>query len=68
MRFLGEVPLDAGIRTGGDVGKPVMIAEPNSPISEAFRQVASQVASQVSIENAKRASSQLVQITGIGSR
>ncbi|HEX6510773.1 MAG TPA: Mrp/NBP35 family ATP-binding protein [Chloroflexota bacterium] len=68
VRFLGEVPLDPGIRTGGDAGKPVMIAEPTSHIAEAFRNIASQVASQVSIENAKRASTNLVQITGIGSR
>lgn len=68
VRFLGEVPLDTAIRTGGDEGKPVMVAAPTSPTAEAFRQVASQVASQVSIENAKRASSQLIQISGIGTR
>src|SRR5712692_4311122 len=68
VRFLGEVPLDPVIRTGGDAGTPVMIAEPTSPQAEAFRQIASQVASQVSIENARRASSQLIQITGIGTR
>jgi ATP-binding protein involved in chromosome partitioning len=68
VRFLGEVPIDAGIRAGGDAGKPVMIAAPTSPQAEAFRQVATAVASQVSIENARRAASQLVQITGIGSR
>jgi ATP-binding protein involved in chromosome partitioning len=68
VRFLGEVPLDTAIRSGGDEGKPVMIAAPTSPTAEAFRQVAAQVASQVSIENAKRASSQLIQITGIGAR
>jgi ATP-binding protein involved in chromosome partitioning len=68
VRFLGEVPLDTAIRSGGDEGKPVMIAAPTSPTAEAFRQVAAQVASQVSIENAKRASSQLIQITGIGTR
>lgn len=68
VRFLGEVPLDAAIRDGGDNGQPIMIAAPTSPQAEAFRHIASQVASQVSIENAKRASSQLIQITGIGSR
>jgi len=68
VRFLGEVPLDTAIRSGGDNGQPVMIAAPTSPNAEAFRQIATQVASQVSIENAKRASSQLVQISGIGSR
>lgn len=68
VRFLGEVPIDADIRTGGDQGQPIMIGKPTSAQAEAFRQVASQVASQVSIENARRASTNLVQITGIGVR
>jgi hypothetical protein len=46
----------------------VMVADPTSAQAEAFRGIASQVASQVSIENARRATSQLVQITGIGTR
>ena len=68
VRFLGEVPIDVAIRDGGDTGKPITIASPTSPDAEAFRQIATQVASQVSIENARRAASNLVQITGIGTR
>ncbi len=38
--FLGEVPLDARVRTGGDAGKPVVIAEPDSPAALAFKKAA----------------------------
>ncbi len=68
VRFLGEVPLQTSIRTGGDTGKPAMVAEPTSAHSEALRNIAMQVASQVSIENAKRQASTLVKISGIGVR
>ncbi|MHB8619557.1 MAG: Mrp/NBP35 family ATP-binding protein, partial [Chloroflexota bacterium] len=68
VRFLGEIPLETTTRTGGDSGKPIMIAAPTSAQAEAFRQVASAVASQVSIENARRQSAQLIQISGIGVR
>ncbi|MDE3074065.1 MAG: Mrp/NBP35 family ATP-binding protein [Chloroflexota bacterium] len=68
VRFLGEVPLEPAIRTGGDSGRPVMIAAPTSIYAEAFRGIASQVASQVSIENAKRQAATLVKISGIGVR
>jgi hypothetical protein len=45
-----------------------MVSAPTSTDAEAFRQIATQIASQVSIENARRASANLVQITGIGTR
>ncbi|HEU0169628.1 MAG TPA: Mrp/NBP35 family ATP-binding protein [Chloroflexota bacterium] len=68
LRFLGEVPIDTAIRDGGDTGRPIMVSAPTSTDAEAFRQIATQIASQVSIENARRASANLVQITGIGTR
>lgn len=38
--FLGEIPLDYKIRKGGDEGKPVMLAEPDSVVSRAFVELA----------------------------
>jgi ATP-binding protein involved in chromosome partitioning len=38
--FLGEVPLHMSVREGGDEGRPVLVAAPQSPQAEAFRQVA----------------------------
>ena len=30
--FLGDVPIDARVRSGGDEGKPILIAAPDSPV------------------------------------
>lgn len=52
--FLGEIPLDPVIRAGGDVGQPVLVVDPESPLSRAFRDIAGQVAARVSLENLKQ--------------
>ncbi|NKB80471.1 MAG: P-loop NTPase [Nitrospirales bacterium] len=39
--FLGRIPLDPEIRIGGDNGTPIVIADPDSPQTQAFQQVAS---------------------------
>jgi ATP-binding protein involved in chromosome partitioning len=49
--FLGEVPIDTRVRSGGDEGAPIVSAAPESPAAQAFVSVASQVAAQVSIQN-----------------
>jgi ATP-binding protein involved in chromosome partitioning len=54
--FLGEIPLELGVRVGGDEGKPVVAAAPESPESEAFMNVARAVAGRVSVLNGPRAS------------
>jgi ATP-binding protein involved in chromosome partitioning len=51
--FLGEVPLDIGIRVGGDLGKPIVVGNPESPVARAFVQIAQKMAAQVSIANSK---------------
>jgi len=51
--FLGEVPLGIEVREAGDKGVPVVVANPDSPQSKAFRTVAEEVARQVSIEAMK---------------
>jgi ATP-binding protein involved in chromosome partitioning len=49
--FLGEVPIDTRVRSGGDEGLPIVSAVPDAPAAQAFSAVASQVAAQVSIQN-----------------
>ena len=49
MPFLGEIPLNSGIMTGSDLGKPIMITSPDSPSAEAFRKSAKNIAAQCSI-------------------
>ncbi|KAF6245133.1 Mrp/NBP35 family ATP-binding protein [Nitrosopumilus sp. b2] len=53
MPFLGEIPLNSGIMSGSDVGKPIMITNPDSPSAKAFRIAAKNIAAQCSILAAK---------------
>jgi ATP-binding protein involved in chromosome partitioning len=48
--FLGEVPIDTRVRSGGDEGQPIVAAAPDAPAAQAFVEVAGKVAQQVSIQ------------------
>ena len=41
--FLGEIPLDSAIRTTSDAGQPIVLAEPQSPHTAAYRGIAKRV-------------------------
>ena len=43
--FLGEIPIDMGVRQGGDVGTPVVVSAPDSVAGAAYRQIARDLAS-----------------------
>jgi ATP-binding protein involved in chromosome partitioning len=45
--FLGEIPLDARIAAGGDAGRPIVIAEPGSAVTEAYMRIAEEVSRQL---------------------
>ncbi|HIF91579.1 MAG TPA: iron-sulfur cluster carrier protein ApbC [Myxococcales bacterium] len=47
--FLGEVPIDPRIAEDGDVGKPIVVSQPDSPSSVAFRRIAGEVARKVAM-------------------
>lgn len=49
MPFLGEIPLHAGIMSGSDLGRPIMITSPDSPSGQAFQNAARNIAAQCSI-------------------
>jgi ATP-binding protein involved in chromosome partitioning len=49
--FLGELPLQSSVRGGGDAGKPVVLAEPDAPVSQTFRAIARSVACALSVRN-----------------
>jgi len=51
--FLGEVPIDTRVRAGGDEGRPIVVEAPDAPAAKAFLDLASRVAAQVSIQNAR---------------
>jgi ATP-binding protein involved in chromosome partitioning len=42
--FLGEVPLHISIRETSDEGRPIVVAQPESPHAQIFRQMASRIA------------------------
>jgi ATP-binding protein involved in chromosome partitioning len=45
--FLGRVPIDPAIRAGGDSGVPIVVANPASPQSVAFREIAQKIIAEV---------------------
>ncbi|HET7462709.1 MAG TPA: Mrp/NBP35 family ATP-binding protein [Longimicrobium sp.] len=47
LELLGEVPIEVGVREGGDAGVPVTVGDPHSPAAEALRRVAERVAERV---------------------
>ncbi len=51
--FLGEIPLNSGIMSGSDLGKPIMITDSESEGASSFRTAARNVAAQCSILAAK---------------
>jgi len=45
--FLGEIPLDPKVVVGGDSGRPIVAAEPESSVAKAYAEIARQVARQL---------------------
>lgn len=48
--FLGKIPIDQNVRIGGDSGKPIVVSHPDSPVAQAFTEIAQKVAARVSVE------------------
>nr|XP_027095460.1 iron-sulfur protein NUBPL-like [Coffea arabica] len=44
VQFLGEVPLEVGIRSSSDEGVPIVVSDPESAVSHAYGDVAEKVA------------------------
>jgi ATP-binding protein involved in chromosome partitioning len=59
--FLGEVPLDIAVRQGGDSGRPIVIAEPDSAVGRAFTGIAKSVAARVSVANLSNINQMIIQ-------
>jgi len=54
--YLGEIPITAALREGGDAGVPILVQDPKSPTSQCFLEIAAKLAGQLSIasERVKR--------------
>lgn len=49
--FLGELPLDKRIRELADRGTPIVLKDPDSPVSKSFQEITRKLAAQISIVN-----------------
>jgi ATP-binding protein involved in chromosome partitioning len=59
--FLGEVPLDSAIRIQADAGVPIVISRPDSPSAKIYRDMACQLAAQISIANYAKPNLEIVE-------
>jgi ATP-binding protein involved in chromosome partitioning len=46
--FLGRIPIDPAIRAGGDIGMPIVAAQPGSPTTQAFKEIATKLVATIS--------------------
>ncbi len=60
--FLGDIPLYAAVRRGGDSGVPIVLGEPASAAAQALIRAAERIAQQVSIASFSRRAIPLVQV------
>jgi len=50
---LGRIPLNPVVRVGGDAGDPVVISDPDSPVTRAFKEIAGRLAQRLAIREHK---------------
>jgi len=50
--YLGTIPLQPGVRPGGDTGTPIVLTEPEHEVSQAFTRIAGQLAAAISTREA----------------
>jgi len=50
LDFLGEIPLDTRLREGSDSGVPMVESDPDSPVAQAFMEIARRVAAKASVQ------------------
>ena len=46
VALLGQIPLEVALRSGGDIGEPVIVTHPDSEVAQAFVALAANVAAQ----------------------
>jgi ATP-binding protein involved in chromosome partitioning len=47
--FIGNIPMDANVRVGGDMGIPIIISNPDCTAAKALQKMASDIAAQLSV-------------------
>ncbi|MBM3975062.1 MAG: Mrp/NBP35 family ATP-binding protein [Planctomycetes bacterium] len=51
--LLGQIPIEVAIREGGDGGRPIVVAAPETASAKALAEIAGKVAQRISIQNAE---------------
>jgi ATP-binding protein involved in chromosome partitioning len=65
-QYLGTIPMDAEVRKGGDSGRPIVVAYPDSEAALALRQIAREVAARVSVLTLQVQADNIIPIHMIG--
>jgi ATP-binding protein involved in chromosome partitioning len=60
--FIGEIPIDARVRVGGDNGVPIVVSAPDSPAAIALKAIAQDIAAKISIQTLGREQGDLLQV------
>ncbi|HWH80535.1 MAG TPA: P-loop NTPase, partial [Candidatus Binatus sp.] len=60
--YLGAIPITPALRQGGDDGVPILIQDPNSPVSKSFLDIAAKLAGQLSIASERAQKTQGLKI------
>jgi ATP-binding protein involved in chromosome partitioning len=53
VALLGSLPIDPRIAEGGDTGRPVVTAHPDSEVAKLYRKIGGEIASRLSIQQAE---------------
>ena len=61
--FLGGIPIYTPIRIGGDIGKPIVVSEPDAEQSKFIRQLTRNMAAQLSIHQLSGFANQKIEIS-----
>ncbi len=64
--YLGSIPLEAEVRKGGDSGRPIVVAHPESEAAKAIRRIARDVAARVSVLTLQVQADNIIPISMIG--
>lgn len=62
--FIGAIPIDPAVRTGGDTGKPVVVTHPDSPVAQALKQIAMDLAAKISVAAVRQTNSVPINLIG----
>lgn len=53
VQLLGEIPINTKIREFGDNGKPIVLADPDSPEAQSFNSIAKKLVKEINLRNNK---------------